>query len=128
MKQGHTRWNPVRAALAALLVVGCAWLALAAQAVAAPGQIGYDGCLASDAAGGLRRPARRAARRRAAAVAVSPDGRSVYVASVNSVLDRALLRQRPEGQVAYDGCVASRAPRAASTCRSGRSTAPTGWR
>ena len=108
MKQGHTRWNPVRAALAALLVVGCAWHALAAQAVAAPGQIGYDGCLASmpgqgcgDLPGGLIAGAHT--------VAVSPDGNSVYVAASPPDLVAHFVASGPDGQITYDGCFASRA-------------------
>ena len=108
MKQGHTRCNPVRAALAALLVVGCAWHALAAQAVAAPGQIGYDGCLASmpgqgcgDLPGGLIAGAHT--------VAVSPDGNSVYVAASPPDLVAHFVASGPDGQITYDGCFASRA-------------------
>jgi DNA-binding beta-propeller fold protein YncE len=92
----------------AALVVGGAWLALAGQAVAAPGQIGYDGCLANTAAQGcVDLPA--APLDGASGVAVSPDGRSVYVASPASDSIAHFFFGGPLGQIAYDGCFANTA-------------------
>jgi DNA-binding beta-propeller fold protein YncE len=106
MKQGHTQPNPVRAVLAVLLVVVGAWLALASQAVAAPGQIGYDGCLANDSSEGcVDLPATPLWG--AQGIAVSPDGRSVYVASAGSNSIAHFVARGPEGQLAYDRCLAS---------------------
>jgi DNA-binding beta-propeller fold protein YncE len=107
MTQGHSRRNAVRAALATLLMVGAAWLAPAGQAVAAPGQLGYDGCLASmpgqgcgDLPAGLITGANT--------LAVSPDGRSVYVASSPPDVIAHFVAPGADGQIAYDDCMASR--------------------
>ena len=125
MKLGHTRCNDVRMALAALLVIGCAWLALAGQAVAVPGQIGYDGCLASIAAegcadlpGGLLVGAHT--------VAVSPDGSSVYVASSPSGSIAHFVAGGPDGQIAYEGCLASTAAPNCADLPSGLTATPHG--
>src|SRR5262245_65729604 len=68
---------------ALLLAAGGVWLGLAGPAAAAPGQTGYDGCLASAAADGCGDlPGNPLTGARA--VAVSPDGKSVYVASETS--------------------------------------------
>jgi DNA-binding beta-propeller fold protein YncE len=95
-------------AVSALLVVGAAWLTLAGQAGAAPGQIGYDGCFASLAAQGCR-VLPDTSLGGARGVAVSPDGRSVYVASPGSDSIAHFFRGGPLGQLAYDGCLANTA-------------------
>jgi DNA-binding beta-propeller fold protein YncE len=90
------------------------WLALAALAVGIPlatagdasalGQISYGGCISKDGSGGLCGPASESALKGADAVAISPDGRTAYVAAREgdavAVLDRA-----PGGQLTYAGCV-----------------------
>jgi DNA-binding beta-propeller fold protein YncE len=70
------------------------------------GQISYDGCLANDASQGCADiPA--APLNGAAEVAVSPDGKSVYVASFFSDSVAHFFRGGPDGQISYDGCVAN---------------------
>ena len=93
-------------AVAALLVAGGAWFALAGPVWAAPGQIGYDGCLAGmpgqgcgDLPGGLIAGANT--------VAVSPDGSSVYVASSPPDVVAHFVAGGPDGRIAYDDCLAS---------------------
>lgn len=86
------------------------WLVLASVATAAPGQIGYDGCLANDGAqncGDLFPPGAGGPLTGAAGVAVSPDSRSVYVASAFSRSVSHFFRAVPEGQIAFDGCLSS---------------------
>jgi hypothetical protein len=70
------------------------------------GQISYDGCVANDASQGCADiPA--APLDGAAEVAVSPDGKSVYVASFFSDSVAHFFRGGPDGQISYDGCVAN---------------------
>jgi DNA-binding beta-propeller fold protein YncE len=90
-------------------------LALAGAALAAPGTIAYDGCLADDASQGCF-DVPFAPLDGAQAVAVSPDGRSVYVASSGGNSIAHFFRGGPEGQISYDGCVAGeRTPGCANT-------------
>jgi hypothetical protein len=104
MKHGTAR------AVAALLAVCGAWFALASPALAAPGQIGYDGCLANDASQGcVDLPG--APLEGARGIAASPDSKSVYVASVNSDSIAHFFASGPRGQLVYDGCMASIAAR-----------------
>ena len=70
------------------------------------GQIVYDGCLANDATQGCG-DLPSAPLDGARAVAVSPDGRSVYVASAGSDSIAHFFRSGPQGQIAYDGCLAN---------------------
>ncbi len=74
---------------------------------AAPGgQLTYDGCISNDGSGGLCAAASGSPLSGADAVAVSPDGRSVYVASA---LSGAITHffAAPAGQLTYDGCVSN---------------------
>ena len=73
---------------------------------AADGKLTYDGCLGSTASyncGDLPGVPIEAAAR----VTVSPDGKSVYVASAGSNSIAHFFRSGPEGQVVYDGCLGS---------------------
>jgi DNA-binding beta-propeller fold protein YncE len=99
----HIRIRPATILVALVLAVG-AWLALAGSARAA-GQITYDGCLANDASQGcFDLPFDPLDQARD--VAVSPDGKSVYVVSYvgDSV---AHFFRGPGGQISYDGCLAN---------------------
>jgi sugar lactone lactonase YvrE len=94
-----------RAALVALLAVAGAWLAApASPAVAAQGQLAYDGCLASSSVQGcFALPL--SPLQGAAGVAVSPNGKSVYVASYGSHSISHLFRDPASGRLALDGCL-----------------------
>lgn len=81
-------------------------LALAAPAGAEPGQIGYDGCLGDDAAQ-LCADLPGAPLDAAVGIAVSPDGRSVYVASQDSGAIAQFTRNGPGGQIVYNGCLSN---------------------
>jgi DNA-binding beta-propeller fold protein YncE len=92
----------LRSLVALLVAVGVA-LTAPAGAGAAVGQIGYDGCLASDASqncGDLFASPLDGAY----SVAVSPDGNSAYVASSGGTVSHFFLT-RPGGQLNYDGCL-----------------------
>jgi DNA-binding beta-propeller fold protein YncE len=94
----------IRAVMACLVIAG-AWLAFAGRAEAAPGDLAYAGCLANDPSQGcIDLPF--APLDFAYDVAVSPDGKSVYVASHfgDSV---AHFFRGPGGQLSYDGCLAN---------------------
>ena len=68
------------------------------------GQISYDGCLNNDGASGcVDLPG--APLNAAFALAVSPDGGSVYAASYGSNSIAHFFRTPPEGQIVYDGCL-----------------------
>ena len=70
------------------------------------GQISYDGCLANDASQECADvPA--APLDGATEVAVSPDGKSVYVASFFTDSVSHFFRGGPDGQISYDGCLAN---------------------
>src|ERR1019366_5361630 len=72
---------------------------------AAPGgQISYDGCVSNDGSGGLCADAPGTPLSGAESVAVSPDGRSVYVASATSGTITHFFAA-PGGQLTYDGCI-----------------------
>jgi DNA-binding beta-propeller fold protein YncE len=75
--------------------------------VGGQGQLVYDGCLADNeaATGCIDLPG--APLDGAAGVAVSPDGRSVYVASVNSDSVAHFFASGQQGQLVYDGCLAN---------------------
>jgi DNA-binding beta-propeller fold protein YncE len=96
-----------RVALVALLAVGAAWLTAAATpAAAAPGQLAYDGCLADTADQGCF-DLPFAPLQGASGVAVSADGKSVYVASSNGDSVAHLFRNGLDGQLALDGCLSN---------------------
>jgi DNA-binding beta-propeller fold protein YncE len=101
----HPRRSGTRALAVTCLATAAAWLAMAGTALAAPGDIAYDGCLADDASQGCFdipfEPLNDAH-----AVAVSPDGKSVYVASSHVGSIAHFFRGGPDGQISYDGCVA----------------------
>jgi DNA-binding beta-propeller fold protein YncE len=95
-----------RAALVALLAVAGAWLTAATSpAAAAPGQLAYDGCLADTAAQGCF-DLPFAPLQGASGVAVSPDGKSVYVTSFYSDSVAHLFRGA-DGRLALDGCLSN---------------------
>jgi len=95
-----------RAALVALLAVAGAWIAVpASPAVAAQGQLAFDGCLANGSVQGCF-DLPFAPLDGLNAVAVSPDGKSVYVASKYSASVAHFFRDSPGGQLSYDGCLA----------------------
>jgi DNA-binding beta-propeller fold protein YncE len=72
---------------------------------AAPGgQLTYDGCVSNDGSGGLCVDAPGTPLSGANAVAVSPDGRSVYVTSTTSGTITHFFAA-PAGQLSYDGCI-----------------------
>ena len=72
------------------------------------GQISYDGCVANDASQGCADiPGSGAPLDGASAVAVSPDGKSVYVASAPSDSVAHFFRSTVGGQISYDSCVAN---------------------
>jgi DNA-binding beta-propeller fold protein YncE len=74
---------------------------------AAPGgQLTYDGCISNDGSGGLCAAASGSPLSGADAVAVSPDGRSVYVGSATSGTITHFFAA-PGGQLTYDGCVSN---------------------
>ena len=103
------RRGPRRLVLGAVVLAGL-WLGLAASAAGAPGQLGYDGCLSNDGAqncGDLFPPGAAGPLDGARDVAVSPDSRSVYVASALSDAVAHFFRAAPEGQIALDGCLSN---------------------
>jgi DNA-binding beta-propeller fold protein YncE len=68
------------------------------------GQIGYDGCVGNDnQLGCADMPGAPLSGPRG--VAVSPDGRSVYVASYGNGTVLSLARSGPEGQIVFQGCL-----------------------
>jgi DNA-binding beta-propeller fold protein YncE len=72
---------------------------------AAPqGQLSYDGCVSNDGSGGLCADAPGSPLSGAFGVAVSPDGKSVYVASDLSDTITHFFAA-PQGQLSYDGCI-----------------------
>jgi DNA-binding beta-propeller fold protein YncE len=107
LKRAHRatrRMNRMTRTLTSCIVVAGAWLALAGGAAAAPGQIAYDGCLASDSWEGcfdLPSSPLMGAR----GVAVSPDDKSVYAASFGAATVGHFFRGGPLGRLAWDGCL-----------------------
>ncbi len=74
---------------------------------AAPaGQLTYDGCVSNDGSGGACADAPGTPLTGADAVAVSPDGKSVYVTSASSGTVTHFFAA-PAGQLTYDGCVSN---------------------
>jgi DNA-binding beta-propeller fold protein YncE len=71
---------------------------------AAGGQLTYDGCVSNDGSGGLCADAPGTPLSGADSVAVSPNGRSVYVVSATSGTVTHFFAA-PAGQISYDGCV-----------------------
>ena len=98
------RWINAIRTLVVCLLVGGAWLSLAGNAAAAPGQLAWDGCLANDLTEGCD-DLPSAPLDGASGVAVSPDGKSVYVASLDSDSIAHLFRDPVTGQLAWDGCL-----------------------
>ena len=89
--------------LACALLLALGAFGAAALAAGAPGEIAYDGCISDDGSGGSCLDAPGSPLTGADAVAVSPDGRSVYVVSytANSI---AHLFASATGQLSYDAC------------------------
>ncbi len=87
----------------ALLVAG---FGLVGQAVGATGDLSYDGCISNDGSGGACIDAPGSPLSQARGVAVSPDGKSVYVASAGSSTVTHFFAA-VGGQLTYDGCVSN---------------------
>jgi DNA-binding beta-propeller fold protein YncE len=87
-----------------VIAAGGALLLLAAVAFAGPGAITYRGCFANRGAHDCRAP-KHDSLQQPLAVAVSPDGRSIYVAGFGS---RTSFKRRPDGALGYAGCIANR--------------------
>ncbi len=98
-RHGQRRWSP---ALALALSLAGSWL-LAADA-GAVGEISYDGCISNDGSSGSCADAPGTPLTGPNGVAVSPDGKSVYVVSSGS---NAIVHffVAPGGQLSYDGCI-----------------------
>jgi DNA-binding beta-propeller fold protein YncE len=78
-----------------------------ASAAAAPGDLSLQACFADTTAGGCQVPT-KAALARAHSVAVSPDGRSVYVVSNNDDSISSFVRSG-DGTLTFQGCFADTA-------------------
>src|SRR4051812_35272083 len=78
----------------------------AAGNASALGQITYGGCISNDGSSGLCGPGGGSSLDGAQMIAISPDGRSAYVAAAgaNAV---AVLDRSPGGQLTYAGCVSN---------------------
>jgi DNA-binding beta-propeller fold protein YncE len=88
-----------------LALVGLAGaLVLAAAAIAATGSLTFRGCVANAAADGCEAPKRDSFGNNVA-LAVSPDGGSIYVVSVNGTLTR-LTRDGSTGDLSFADCFA----------------------
>jgi len=76
----------------------------------AQGQLTWDGCVSNDGSGGTCAdvPGTGAPLDGAAAVAVSPDGRSVYVASATAS-SISFFTVAPQGQLTFQGCLSDNA-------------------
>ena len=72
---------------------------------AAGGQLTYDGCVSNDGSGGACAAAQGNPLQGAGAVAVSPDGKSVYVTSALSGTIATFAAATPGGQLTYSGCL-----------------------
>jgi hypothetical protein len=87
-----------------LVVVAVASLALPGVAAAEPGDIAYESCLANTAAEGCTDlPFDQIDF--ATGVALSPDGKSVYVVSEGADSIAHFFRDPTTGALAYDGCL-----------------------
>src|ERR1019366_7450126 len=73
---------------------------------AAGGQLTYDGCVSNDGSGGRCANAPGSPFTNATSVAVSPDGKSVYVASPDAGMV-STLAAAPGGQLTYSGCISA---------------------
>jgi DNA-binding beta-propeller fold protein YncE len=87
-------------------VLAIASLSVLVQAAAAGDDISYEGCVSSDGSGGLCADAPGTPLDGAASVAVSPDGKSVYVTSAGSGTITHFLAAAG-GQLTFDGCVSN---------------------
>src|SRR5471030_324992 len=94
-----------RVALLAL-VLAIASLTGLVQAAIAGSDISYDGCVSSDGSGGLCVDAPGSPLDGASKVAVSPNGKSVYVVSAASGTITHFF-VAAGGQLTYDGCISN---------------------
>jgi DNA-binding beta-propeller fold protein YncE len=92
----------LRPAAVAAIVATAVSLGIATNA-SAVGQIEYGGCVSADGSGGKCGVA-SSAMAGANSVAVSPDGKSIYV-SANSGNAVSVFDRAPAGQITYAGCV-----------------------
>jgi len=98
--------RPIRTLLAAVGLLPVAAALAVPGSAAGAGAIAFDGCLANDASQGcLDLPA--APLESASGVAVSPDGKSVYVASQLSDSVSHFSRDTITGQLTWQGCLAN---------------------
>ena len=113
-------WRLRRRQAAMLTLTGVTFLAVTAVALAATGDLtqpaGTAGCISETRGGAVRRRPRA---RRRVSVAVSPDGKSVYVAS------RQRRRGAPQPQHDHRGDHPARRDAPAASARRGRGPAPT---
>jgi Ca2+-binding RTX toxin-like protein len=95
-------------ALWVALTLGLPALALPAGA-GAVGELAYDGCVSSNGSGGtcVDIPGAGTPLFGAAAVAVSPNGASIYVASDAANTISHLFANPAQGQISWDGCVSA---------------------
>jgi DNA-binding beta-propeller fold protein YncE len=93
----------VAAGAAALLLAG---LVVAGAAVGATGDLGYDGCVSNDGSGGSCADVPGTPLSGAGAIALSPDSKSLYVASLRSGTITHFFAAA-NGQISYDGCVSN---------------------
>jgi sugar lactone lactonase YvrE len=91
------------AGVAGLLLAG---MVVAGAAVGATGDLSYDGCVSNDGSGGTCVDVPGTPLSGAAAIALSPDSKSLYVASLTSGTITHFFAA-PGGQISYDGCVSS---------------------
>jgi DNA-binding beta-propeller fold protein YncE len=87
-----------------LAVLAVALPLTAASSASALGQISYGGCISNDGSGGLCGPTNDSPLKGAEHIALSPDGKTAYVASSGSSAV-AVLDRSPGGQLTYAGCV-----------------------
>jgi DNA-binding beta-propeller fold protein YncE len=92
-----------RSLLAVTLLLAFGGLGVGAQAAGTPGELAYDGCVSNDGSGGSCLNANGTQLSDPISVAISPDGRSVYVASLasNSITH---FFATATGQLSYDAC------------------------
>ena len=99
----QSRRRLVAVGATALLLAG---LLVAGEAVGATGDLGYDGCVSNDGSGGLCADAPGTPLSGAGAIALSPDSKSLYVASLRSGTITHFFAAA-NGQISYDGCVSN---------------------
>ena len=87
----------------ALLLAG---LLVAGEAVGATGDLSYDGCVSNDGSGGSCADVPGTPLSGAGAIALSPDSKSLYVASLRSGTITHFFAAA-NGQISYDGCVSN---------------------